>query len=521
MQVTDKDSKILIKDMKNVTSLADSSTMPTPTPENQQGKAKLPKVKRPFNRKMFFKWVTRIIVILLVLGGLYYAYRIFSFTNNIGLKIKPEDLISGIKKDPELKKDSTGKFTNILLVGIDSRGGKSKLQNTDSMIVASYNYDTGNTVMYSIPRDLYVEIPAEPKGYFQKINAMYASGESKAKGGGFTYLEKAIKNNTGLEIQYHGMIDLQGFKKIIDTLGGVTVNVENSFTDYCYPLDGTQKASYFCSALPGLAQTISFKAGPQTMNGTVALQYARSRHAPGEEGSDFARGRRQQRVLIAIKDKVITSGTLLNPQKVLEILDALENNLVLSPFSTSEIQAGINLALKQKDNPGKIYSFVLDPSIANGKLLMGGTGLRSNIAGFSPQLYTVQSRDGVLPTYTQLIKFVSDVQTDPQLYKDNAIIRVYDTGISYAKAQAKTLELQKKYPYLNILFMGTLFSDKEGVVVYSPESVKYEYTVSTLSKYFKTENIIKPEYIKTGLNGENITILLGKEPVPIITQEEK
>lgn len=517
MKITDNKKTFLMKDFKNKTVVMDSTKIEE-TSTMSSAETLAPQKSR-IDKKVIGRWILRAVIIAIVIFAGYYAYRVLSFSNNIGFKIRPSDFLLGNKKDPELKKDSLGKHTNILLIGIDSRGDKSGLKNTDTMIVASYNYDTGDTVMYSIPRDLYVEIPAEPKGYYQKINSMYASGENKQKGTGFTYLEKAIKNTTGLEIQYHAMIDLNGFKKIIDILGGITVNVENTFTDYCYPEDGTTKQTYFCSTLPGTAQTITFKSGPQTMDGTVALQYARSRHAPGVEGSDFSRGRRQQRVIMAIKDKVLSTETLLNPQKALEILDALEKNLVVSEFSTNEIQAALNIANKQKENSGRMYSFVLEPKIAGGKILTGSTGVRSNLPGFSTTLYTIQSVEGVYPTYTELIKYISNVQANPQLYREDPVIRVYDTGATYQKAQAKTIELQNQYPHLNILFMGTLFYDKEGTVIYSTEQEKFKHSIETLNSSFKTNLLTKPDYITANLNGENVTILLGKDIPSEITTE--
>ncbi|KKR05599.1 MAG: Cell envelope-related transcriptional attenuator [candidate division WS6 bacterium GW2011_GWF2_39_15] len=510
MNVKDTNSKILLKDQKNKVNEIQT-----------QSAAKLSgdSTKRKFDKKLFFKWAIRVFIVLVVLGGGFYAYKVLSFTNAIGLKIRPEDLLSSFKEEPELKKDSSGKYTNVLLVGIDSRGEKSTLRNTDSMIIASYNYETGNTVMYSVPRDLYVPFPDNPS-YYQKINAMYASGENKKKGGGLEYLEKTLKSITGLEVQYHAMIDLQGFKKIIDTLGGITVNVENSFTDDCYPVDGTQKITYYCGLINGKAQTITFKAGPQTMNGTIALQYARSRHSSDNgEGTDFARGRRQQRVIAAIKDKFLTTETLLNPQKILETMDALEKNLIVTEFTTEDIQAAVNLANKQKENPGKVFSFVLDPSIGAGKVLKGGNGLRCNLPGFCPNPsnppYSVQSVAGTYPTYTELLTLVQLIQLDPQLYKEDAIIRVYDTGIGYIKAKTKTEELQKKYPYLNILFFGTLRSDKEGNIVYGSNSTDFVYTVDMLAKYFQTENKTKPDFITSNLYGEDLVVLLGKEVVKV------
>jgi len=94
-----------------------------------------------------------------------------------------------------------------------------------------------------------------------------------------------VEELVGEEIQYYAMIDLKGFVNLIDSLDGTYINVENSFTDYMYPADNN--VGY---------QTVTFTAGPQTMDGDIALKYARSRHSMDNgEGSDFARARRQQK----------------------------------------------------------------------------------------------------------------------------------------------------------------------------------------------------------------------------------
>src|SRR5690606_38935153 len=134
-----------------------------------------------------------------------------------------------------------------------------------------------------------------------------------------------VKEVTGLETQYYAMVDLQGFRQAIDAVGGVVVNVENSFTDYCYPADETSTNSTLrrcgdAGMYP--AETLTFTKGPQTMDGATALKYARSRKAAGVEGGDYSRARRQQRVISALRDKLMSSETYLNPQKFLEIMDA-------------------------------------------------------------------------------------------------------------------------------------------------------------------------------------------------------
>ena len=219
-----------------------------------------PGKRKDGKKKPFLKGLL-ITLLILLLGGLGYSlWRGISITNTIGLKINPVELIK--EKDPELKKDSEGKHTNVLIVGVDSRNG-SDISNTDTLIVASYNYETKNLSMISIPRDFHVEINPDTK-WFARINSVYPSAEGKAKGTGFKALQNTIKDITGLETQYYALVDFKAFVEIIDRVGGVNINVENSFVDYNYP-DGRKH------------KTVKFTAGPQLMDGDTALMYSRSR----------------------------------------------------------------------------------------------------------------------------------------------------------------------------------------------------------------------------------------------------
>jgi len=91
---------------------------------------------------------------------IYGGYKVYRITKDLGFKLNPSDLVAK-ETPPELKKDSTETYTNVLLVGIDTRGNGSSLLNTDSIIFASFNHDTKNITLVSIPRDFYVSLPDE------------------------------------------------------------------------------------------------------------------------------------------------------------------------------------------------------------------------------------------------------------------------------------------------------------------------------------------------------------------------
>lgn len=206
-----------------------------------------------------------------------------------------------------LKGESAGR-TNILLLGVGDEGHDGATL-SDSIMVASIDTKTKYVALISIPRDLYVKIPNN--GY-SKINAAHAYGEKQRPGSGPDLAKEVIENTLGITIHYYARLDFSGLQKVVDSLGGVSVDIENSFCDYNYPTERK-----------GDTRKVCFTKGVQTLNGTQALQYARSRHALGPEGSDFARSRRQQKLILAIKEKSFSVNTAFNPKKVLEVLNAL------------------------------------------------------------------------------------------------------------------------------------------------------------------------------------------------------
>ncbi len=200
---------------------------------------------------------------------------------------------------------------NILLLGIGGPGHDGPYL-SDTNIILSIKPSTKEIALISIPRDLGVNL--EEHG-IRKINAADAFGEAQAPGAGGEYARQIFAKNFGLDIPYYARVDFKAFQEIVDEVGGVTVNVPRTFSDSEFP---GENYSY---------RTISFNAGLQAMDGATALDFARSRHGNNGEGSDFSRSRRQQIILSALKEKLLSFGTYTNPVHVQNILTSLSNHI--------------------------------------------------------------------------------------------------------------------------------------------------------------------------------------------------
>lgn len=455
------------------------------------------KIKKEVSRskpKKKLHWAFIPLGILLVFGiaaGIYLLYKGYKVSSDIGFQLTPGSIFNQ-DKDPELIKDPTGKFTNVMLVGIDTREN-TQLLNTDTIMIASYNYETKDIIMMSVPRDFHVQVNPDVI-WFNRINSVYGTHEQKKEGSGLEALKTVVEEVTDIPIQYYAMIDYKGFVELIDAVGGVYVNVENSFTDYMYP---GPNYSY---------QTVKFTEGPQLMDGDTALKYSRSRHSmQNGEGSDFARARRQQNVIIAFKDVLLSSDTLLSPKKLMDLMSAIQNNLKISDFTITDIEAGIDILKDFDQSEGKIYSFVLDPSSGNGSLITSKDVVNTGA-------YAIGPIEG-LGKYDNIHEYVSLLIRNPQIYSENPSIYVYNSGLGYQDTYKKTEELRKEFKYLNIKFLGNLSSNQEGTYVYSHKEDEYTDSAKQIAQYLELTETIKPEFVTTNLNGENISVIFGKQIV--------
>jgi polyisoprenyl-teichoic acid--peptidoglycan teichoic acid transferase len=206
----------------------------------------------------------------------------------------------------------SGERVNVLLVGVDEAPGRSSFL-TDTMLVVSFDPDTGDAAMVSIPRDLYgVPLP-DGRAFDAKLNSLltYASDRpDEFPAGGVGTLKATIGDLLGVTIHYYAQIDLLGFRDAIDAIGGVDLTVERGINDPNYADAETGERGF------------SIDPGTYHMNGTLALAYARSRMGAGD--SDFTRAERQQQLLTAIGERLTAGNLVLG---LPGLLDAVKSSL--------------------------------------------------------------------------------------------------------------------------------------------------------------------------------------------------
>ncbi len=290
------------------------------------------KIKRRLAKHLpLIRGFLAILVILILAMGLYQLARpAFRF---LGALVKgPAAVISLFTQSPHDLASADGR-TNILLLGAGGAGHEG-IDLTDTIIFISTDLATGDTLMLSLPRDIWIP------SMRAKINTAYHYGEEKRSGGGLVLAKGAVSEILDQPVHYAILINFEGFKKAIDLLGGVEIEVERTFDDYKYPIPGMEEAE----PEELRYEYLHFDAGKQLMDGERALKYVRSRNAEGDEGTDFARSRRQQRLLLALKDKILSSQTLLNPKRIAELVNVFGDSFD-TDISQSEYGSFIKLIL--------------------------------------------------------------------------------------------------------------------------------------------------------------------------------
>lgn len=362
----------------------------------------------------------------------------------------------------------TGKF-NILITGMGGaahEGGDL----TDTIFLASLNSKTKTVSMLSVPRDLYVDYPTGGKG---KVNETYRRAfvhSGKDHEAAMKILAAKVTEITGERVDRTINVDFQAFIRFVDVLGGLDVNVPEDLVDTEYP---DMNWGYV---------TFKVKKGEQTFDGATALKYARSRHST----SDFDRSLRQQILVRAIKEKLLSLGTLSNPAKLQALYSAVSSN-VQTDLSFKEMAA---LALFAKELPSKnILSFNLNDSCFQSFALCdrGGflyTPARDLFGGASVLL-----PDGATPSnlseYRDISRFANLVFNYPEMFLESTEINVVNATKSSGIANKAALFL-KKY--------GFTVPDKDSIG-------------STKDPYPKTA-VLYPwdEAGKTGINPESATL---------------
>lgn len=271
-----------------------------------------------------------------------------------------------LEKEPRVNL-SNGRF-NLVVLGV-SGGNHDGANLTDSINFFSIDFTKKDTVMVSVPRDIWLP------SLKTKINSVYYYGEKKKAGGGAILVKSAISEVLGQQPVYSLKMDFAAFEKIIDLVGGINIDVEKSFEDRFYPIPG--KENDFCGGDPEFLcrfETLRFNNGLQHMDGARALKYVRSRFSGDGEGTDFSRSRRQHQVISAITQKVKGMTSLKDISKLKSIFDEvykyLESDLTLSDMMSlgkyylfnSDIKIR-QVVLDTGDNVKKIPGLLVNPPL--------------------------------------------------------------------------------------------------------------------------------------------------------------
>lgn len=343
---------------------------------------------------------------------------------------------------PSLKQ-SDG-FTNVLLVGLDTRGGRG-LKNTDTIVVASLDHSSGKVILISFPRDLYVKY-RNPRGAVvsYKINGIYALN-------GIEGLNGAVSQIIGKPIHYYAYVNLSVFSDAITALGGIEVNLETPFSDL-FPCVELAEKRQGCRGRTGGFGRFQFPAGLNKFDAIDANVYARSRYA----SSDFDRARRQQNILSAILKRVLNHDTPINDRlsTYLNLYNIFQAQ-VMTDVQVQDIAGLFAIADQLNNNPLRI---TLDPSLDGGRIIKN-SGI---IAGVG---YSIEFRD---TNYRQFQNYISSIWDNLAFYSERpSILIVNATGTSLTSDSAISQLVSNPPAYAQIKFIEDNSYKLQGTRVYS------------------------------------------------------
>lgn len=436
-------------------------------------------------RRLMVRGAAAAMVLLIIFGGLLFSQvymKVHKVFNGTGTA-------SALNDTNLLKGEKSGRV-NILLLG---RGGANHdgPDLTDSMMLASIDVINHKATLISLPRDLWVNVPGQG---VMKLNAVWETGEfqylgkerpgstdPKAIQAGYDLVDQTIQSVTGVNVDYNMIVNFQAFQQAVDAVNGVTVDVPSDLVD---PTMAWQNNNN-----PVLA-----KAGVRHFSGYKALLYVRSR----ETTSDFARAQRQRAVLVALKSKVVSLGTLSNPAKILKLINSFGDN-VSTDLSFSNAQ--------------RLYKLTKGISASN----VDSVGLDN---GDNPYVTTgnINGQSVVLPkaglfNYGAIKKFIGTKLPNPLTVKENASILVLN-GTQLPDLAAHKAAQLKSYGY-NVTQVGNAPStDWTKTVLVDMTHGRDKYTRSSLEQRLglAASNDMPDGTIQT--NGADFVIIIGSDEVP-------
>ncbi|MFA6296378.1 MAG: LCP family protein [Patescibacteria group bacterium] len=439
--------------------------------------------------KMLKKNIVPIFLIIFLLITSLISFKFFSIGKSVFKVTANTSLLGQLQKFiiPNKKlKGEKEKRTNILLLGVGGEGHDGAML-TDTIIIFSIKYenDKPRVALISIPRDLYVNL----KDFGNtKINSVYAL--DKDSNPDSNRIIKSIEGVTGLPIHYYIQADFEGFKKAVDAVGGIDVNVEHSFVDDKYPTNNFG------------VETISFEKGLNHMDGETALKYSRSRHgvvtdkSEAFEANDSARAKRQQQILYASKEKTMSVSTISNPKKINDLLGILGDHIRTNLELWEMLKLG---ELAKNIDSSDLKNHVLDDS-PNG-LLYASTSPNGSF------IFLPKSND-----FTEIHHYCKNVFEPKQEDIETANIKVLNGTETPNLAQEASALIA--YDNIKVLALDNASKiDYNKTIVYDYSNGKKPNTIEFLKNRFNAK-VIKSTTIPKEYNNDNskidIIMIIGK-----------
>ena len=430
------------------------------------------KIKKKLTRRQkIIRWsiVFLMIVIFTCVGLIALSFKDV-FKKNKGLQAPFFKFFQKVNP-ASLRGEGDGRI-NYLILGYGG-GNHPGAYLTDTVMVASIDPYNKKAALLSIPRDLYVPIPGYDNN---KINAAYSIGQDNKEQGqnGPDLAKETVSNILDIPIHYYIVLDFNGFEKIIDLVGGVDVYVDEDIYDPYYPDDNWGQEVY------------SIKAGWHHFNGADALKYARSRYTT----SDFDRAKRQQKIMIALKDKVLSLNFLSNPAKVISLMSTLGGS-IQTDLIPQEIIKSFDLVKDLKED--QIATKVLDDSSV-------GLLYADNVNG----MYVLKPKD---PTWEEVKALAHSIFIEPFLEKEKAQISI-ENGSGNSGLALKVSDFLKSRGY-----QITNFSTAEDLTyntkIADCSNGEKPYTLEFLKKrFFNPEIISCPQDLD---NQVDFVVILGQD----------
>ena len=422
--------------------------------------------------------VSAAIVVLFVFA----TVKALSFVKELSFK----DVFLALLNRPAITDEYN--HTNILLLG--EGGGQHDGANlTDSIMIASFDTHDKEVGIASIPRDLWVETETLGGTRINKILELSLEKGSSVEEG-LDLMRDIVTEVTGIPIHYYALVDFKGFEKVIDDIGGITVNVPETLYDPFYPKDGTYEFAPFY-----------IKEGEQELDGKTALKYVRSRKTT----SDFDRARRQKDVLKAIKEKLVSKEVLFSKSKLKKLYQTYEETVT----TDMEIYEFIYLGRQAQGFDG---SQIAHAVINDDPYTIGGFLYTPEREFFGGAFVLIpQTND-----FSEIQNFVRLVLYKPEIFIEKPPIHILNVTKT-ANLAYDTLTYLERYGF-DIVRYGNSEEKIEGTQIYLRKPHNYPETVHELEIIFDAEaqNAEGTEFdTDTFSTQADIVIIIGENVVQL------